>query len=156
MWRWRVAVPIQLNADLQAHCDSLCFLPFYLFVLHFYCAYIMSGNSIKVVCRFRPQNALENREGGTPIIDIGDDGTQVALKVNSISSSFFLNPHSKCSHWTGQRLSRQLYVWQGLWHEHSSTRCFPIFHQEHRRRYESHLIVQAHDSIISWRAFSCL
>lgn len=43
----------------------------------------MSGNSIKVVCRFRPQNALENREGGTPIIDIGEDGTQVALKVKS-------------------------------------------------------------------------
>ena len=24
----------------------------------------MSGNNIKVVCRFRPQNSLENREGG--------------------------------------------------------------------------------------------
>ncbi|KAJ8663344.1 kinesin heavy chain [Lichtheimia ornata] len=48
----------------------------------------MSGNSIKVVCRFRPQNALENREGGTPIIDIGEDGTQVALKGKDFQGSF--------------------------------------------------------------------
>ncbi|CDS09931.1 Putative Kinesin heavy chain [Lichtheimia ramosa] len=48
----------------------------------------MSGNSIKVVCRFRPQNALENREGGTPIIDIGSDGTEVALKGKDFQGSF--------------------------------------------------------------------
>lgn len=41
----------------------------------------MSGNNIKVVCRFRPQNKLEIREGGVPIIDIDEDGTQVTLKV---------------------------------------------------------------------------
>ena len=41
----------------------------------------MSGNNIKVVCRFRPQNSLEIREGGTPIIDIDNDGSAVALKV---------------------------------------------------------------------------
>lgn len=41
----------------------------------------MSGNNIKVVCRFRPQNALEIREGGVPIIDIDGEGTQVELKV---------------------------------------------------------------------------
>lgn len=41
----------------------------------------MSGNNIKVVCRFRPQNSLENREGGVPIISIDDEGTNVQLKV---------------------------------------------------------------------------
>lgn len=43
----------------------------------------MSGNNIKVVCRFRPQNSLEIREGGQPIIDINDEGTQVGLKVKN-------------------------------------------------------------------------
>lgn len=42
----------------------------------------MSGNSIKVVCRFRPQNKLEIREGGQPIIDIDDEGTVVKLKAS--------------------------------------------------------------------------
>lgn len=42
----------------------------------------MSGNNIKVVCRFRPQNALEVREGGVPIIEIDEEGTQVTIKVN--------------------------------------------------------------------------
>lgn len=41
----------------------------------------MSGNNIKVVCRFRPQNKLEIREGGYPIIDISEDGTGITLKV---------------------------------------------------------------------------
>lgn len=41
----------------------------------------MSGNNIKVVCRFRPQNSLEIKEGGTPVIDINDEGSQVELKV---------------------------------------------------------------------------
>lgn len=44
----------------------------------------MSGNNIKVVCRFRPQNSLENREGGVPIISIDDEGTNVQLKVISL------------------------------------------------------------------------
>jgi hypothetical protein len=41
------------------------------------------SNNIKVVCRFRPQNSLEIKEGGTPIIDIDDDGTQIGLKVTT-------------------------------------------------------------------------
>lgn len=41
----------------------------------------MSGNNIKVVCRFRPQNKMEIREGGVPIIEISEDGTGVSLKV---------------------------------------------------------------------------
>ncbi|RCI04814.1 hypothetical protein CU098_002774, partial [Rhizopus stolonifer] len=47
----------------------------------------MSGNNIKVVCRFRPQNKLEIREGGVPIIDISEDGTGVSGK-DSNSFSF--------------------------------------------------------------------
>jgi transposase len=43
----------------------------------------MSGNNIKVVCRFRPQNKLEIREGGYPIIEISEDGTGVSLKVTT-------------------------------------------------------------------------
>lgn len=41
----------------------------------------MSGNNIKVVCRFRPQNKLEIKEGGVPIVEISEDGTGVSLKV---------------------------------------------------------------------------
>lgn len=39
------------------------------------------SNNIKVVCRFRPQNSLEIREGGVPILEIDDEGTQLHLKV---------------------------------------------------------------------------
>lgn len=49
----------------------------------------MSGNNIKVVCRFRPQNKLEIREGGVPIIDIDEDGTQVTLKGEATSNFAF-------------------------------------------------------------------
>ncbi|KAI8375530.1 kinesin heavy chain [Blakeslea trispora] len=49
----------------------------------------MSGNNIKVVCRFRPQNSLENREGGVPIIEIDDEGTNVQLKGEAASSFSF-------------------------------------------------------------------
>ncbi|ORX44926.1 kinesin heavy chain [Hesseltinella vesiculosa] len=48
----------------------------------------MSGNNIKVVCRFRPQNSLEIKEGGQPIIDIDDEGTQVSLKGKDFQGSF--------------------------------------------------------------------
>ncbi|KAI8142851.1 kinesin heavy chain [Fennellomyces sp. T-0311] len=48
----------------------------------------MSGNSIKVVCRFRPQNSLENREGGVPIIDIDDEGTSVQLNGKEFKGNF--------------------------------------------------------------------
>jgi kinesin family protein 5 len=41
----------------------------------------MSGNNIKVVCRFRPQNKMEIREGGVPIIEISEDGAGVSIKV---------------------------------------------------------------------------
>lgn len=43
----------------------------------------MSGNNIKVVCRFRPQNSIELREGGVPIVDVSD-GVSVQLKVSVI------------------------------------------------------------------------
>jgi kinesin family protein 5 len=39
------------------------------------------SNNIKVVCRFRPQNSLEIREGGVPVIEIDEEGTQLQLKV---------------------------------------------------------------------------
>ncbi|GAA5965702.1 hypothetical protein JCM21900_001566 [Sporobolomyces salmonicolor] len=41
----------------------------------------MATNNIKVVCRFRPPNALELREtGGESIVQIDEDGTTVKLK----------------------------------------------------------------------------
>ncbi|RCI06036.1 hypothetical protein CU098_012332 [Rhizopus stolonifer] len=46
------------------------------------------SNNIKVVCRFRPQNSLEIREGGVPVIDIDEDGTQVELKGKEFQGSF--------------------------------------------------------------------
>ncbi|KAI8875976.1 kinesin heavy chain [Backusella circina FSU 941] len=49
----------------------------------------MSGNNIKVVCRFRPQNSLEIREGGQPIIDINEEGTNVQLKGETTSNFAF-------------------------------------------------------------------
>ncbi|KAI8375922.1 kinesin heavy chain [Radiomyces spectabilis] len=48
----------------------------------------MSGNNIKVVCRFRPQNKLEIREGGVPIIDIPDDGTSVTLQGKEAQGTY--------------------------------------------------------------------
>ncbi|KAI7894901.1 kinesin heavy chain [Mucor mucedo] len=49
----------------------------------------MSGNNIKVVCRFRPQNSLENREGGVPIISIDEEGTNVQLKGEATNNFAF-------------------------------------------------------------------
>ncbi|KAI7865229.1 kinesin heavy chain [Mucor mucedo] len=49
----------------------------------------MSGNNIKVVCRFRPQNKMEIREGGVPIIEISEDGTGVSLKGKDTNSFSF-------------------------------------------------------------------
>jgi hypothetical protein len=40
------------------------------------------SNNIKVVCRFRPQNALEIREGGQPIINYDDNGQSVKVDVS--------------------------------------------------------------------------
>ncbi|KAF7721131.1 hypothetical protein EC973_005378 [Apophysomyces ossiformis] len=48
----------------------------------------MSGTNIKVVCRFRPQNKLEIREGGVPIIEINEEGTSVAIKGKETQASF--------------------------------------------------------------------
>lgn len=57
----------------------------------------MSGNNIKVVCRFRPQNKLEIREGGVPIIEISEDGTGVSLKVSQfLIYLFFCVPEKFC------------------------------------------------------------
>ena len=37
-----------------------------------------SGNTIKVVARFRPQNRVENEQGGQPIVKFeGDDSLTV-------------------------------------------------------------------------------
>ncbi|KAG2190457.1 hypothetical protein INT46_010575 [Mucor plumbeus] len=47
------------------------------------------SNNIKVVCRFRPQNSLEIREGGVPVIEIDDEGTQLDLKANFQGSFAF-------------------------------------------------------------------
>ncbi|CAO3657520.1 unnamed protein product [Mucor hiemalis] len=49
----------------------------------------MSGNNIKVVCRFRPQNSLENREGGVPILSIDDEGTNLQLKGEATNNFAF-------------------------------------------------------------------
>ncbi|KAI9481665.1 MAG: kinesin heavy chain [Benjaminiella poitrasii] len=46
------------------------------------------SNNIKVVCRFRPQNSLEIKEGGIPIIDIDEEGTQLELKGKDFQGSF--------------------------------------------------------------------
>ncbi|KAJ8656579.1 hypothetical protein O0I10_007656 [Lichtheimia ornata] len=48
----------------------------------------MSGNNIKVVCRFRPQNKLEIKEGGQPIIDIDDEGTSVKLNGKDVKQTY--------------------------------------------------------------------
>lgn len=65
---------------------SLFLFSFFLFY-YFYTS-SMSGNNIKVVCRFRPQNSLEIREGGVPIIDIGDEGSSLELKVTDMSTPY--------------------------------------------------------------------
>ena len=44
-------------------------------------------NNIRVVCRFRPQNSREIREGGVPIINYDDNGDSCRMEV---STKFFL------------------------------------------------------------------
>ncbi|KAG0238950.1 hypothetical protein BGX31_003141 [Mortierella sp. GBA43] len=46
------------------------------------------SNNIKVVCRFRPQNALEIREGGQPIINFDDDGQSVKVDSKEYPGGF--------------------------------------------------------------------
>lgn len=48
----------------------------------------MSGNNIKVVCRFRPQNKLEIAEGGTPIINVSDDQESVRIEGKEFQGNF--------------------------------------------------------------------
>ncbi|RKP12964.1 kinesin heavy chain [Piptocephalis cylindrospora] len=43
----------------------------------------MSGNNIKVVCRFRPQNKREIAEGGNPIVEVDDEGQSVRIDNGS-------------------------------------------------------------------------
>jgi len=40
-----------------------------------------TGNNIRVVCRFRPQNARELKEGGVNCVKIHEDGQTVSLEV---------------------------------------------------------------------------
>ncbi|KAG0300319.1 hypothetical protein BGZ98_009269 [Dissophora globulifera] len=46
------------------------------------------SNNIKVVCRFRPQNALEIREGGQPIVTFDDNGQSVKVESKEYPGSF--------------------------------------------------------------------
>lgn len=39
-------------------------------------------NNIRVVCRFRPQNSREIREGGVPIIEYDDNGDSCRMGVS--------------------------------------------------------------------------
>ena len=43
----------------------------------------MSGNNIKVVCRFRPQNKRETAEGGVEIVRFDGNGQTVYFEVGS-------------------------------------------------------------------------
>ncbi|KAF9918717.1 hypothetical protein BX616_006423 [Lobosporangium transversale] len=46
------------------------------------------SNNIKVVCRFRPQNALEIREGGQPIVSFDDNGQSVKVESKEYPGTF--------------------------------------------------------------------
>lgn len=46
------------------------------------------SNNIKVVCRFRPQNALEIKEGGQPIINYDDNGQTVKVDSKEYPGTF--------------------------------------------------------------------
>ncbi|KAG0026925.1 hypothetical protein BGZ81_006005 [Podila clonocystis] len=46
------------------------------------------SNNIKVVCRFRPQNSLEIREGGQPIINYDDNGQSVKVDSKEYPGTF--------------------------------------------------------------------
>ncbi|CAG8460681.1 6857_t:CDS:10, partial [Racocetra persica] len=47
-----------------------------------------AGNNIKVVCRFRPQNSREIREGGVPIISYDDNGESCRMEGKEFQGSF--------------------------------------------------------------------
>jgi kinesin family protein 5 len=44
----------------------------------------MSGNNIRVICRFRPQNKREIAEGGVPVVAYSEDFTTVKVEVNCL------------------------------------------------------------------------
>ncbi|KAJ7063350.1 kinesin heavy chain [Mycena amicta] len=46
----------------------------------------MASTNIKVVCRFRPQNSIENREGGEIVASFSDDLTTVQMRAAGLSS----------------------------------------------------------------------
>ncbi|CAG8567315.1 5047_t:CDS:10 [Diversispora eburnea] len=47
-----------------------------------------AGNNIKVVCRFRPQNSREIREGGVPIIDYDENGETCRMEGKEFQGNF--------------------------------------------------------------------
>ena len=50
----------------------------------------MSESNIKVVCRFRPQNRIENENNGKIVVEFPDE-QNVSLEVNNSSSFPFFN-----------------------------------------------------------------
>ncbi|KAJ1656928.1 hypothetical protein IWQ61_003589 [Dispira simplex] len=46
------------------------------------------SNNIKVICRFRPQNSIENRNGGVPIIEIDENGESVKVNAKEFQGAF--------------------------------------------------------------------
>ncbi|ORX62146.1 kinesin heavy chain [Hesseltinella vesiculosa] len=48
----------------------------------------MSGNNIRVVCRFRPSNKTEIAEGGVPIVNVLEDGTSVVINGKEAQQTF--------------------------------------------------------------------
>jgi len=51
-----------------------------------------NSNNIRVVCRFRPQNRVEQESNGRPIVQFSDDGTAVALDVRAGDRSATIKP----------------------------------------------------------------
>ncbi|RHZ77651.1 hypothetical protein Glove_174g172 [Diversispora epigaea] len=47
-----------------------------------------AGNNIKVVCRFRPQNSREIREGGVPIINYDENGETCRMEGKEFQGNF--------------------------------------------------------------------
>ncbi|KAJ6496724.1 kinesin heavy chain [Mycena vitilis] len=46
----------------------------------------MAANNIKVICRFRPTNAIEQREGGEIVATFSEDLTTVQMRSNALGS----------------------------------------------------------------------
>ncbi|KAF9436472.1 hypothetical protein BGZ76_003903 [Entomortierella beljakovae] len=54
------------------------------------------SNNIKVVCRFRPQNSLEIREGGQPVVNFDDNGQSVKVESKEYPGAFTFD---RVFHW---------------------------------------------------------